>query len=151
MRPPKEIDRKLRNAARELAKRINTPDRATGYDGWPANGLHRPPKPSTGNSKWTHIASSSGWVATSGRRYGQWVQPVGIAGKAHGNPPHGFELSRNKIPQLTAEIAQELQADLGMPVVMSRLNTLGRRIEFIVDPMFPEQILIELYKNGVPR
>ena len=146
MRPPKEIDRELQRAARELSNRIN--------EVWPDNGLHRPPKPSTGNSRWTVVRSTSGWVATSGRRYGQWVQPVGIAGKANGNPPHGFELSRTLIPQLAGSVGIELQNKIGVPVTTRLFDPslpLGRRVEFKMDPMFPEQILIELYKNGVPR
>jgi hypothetical protein len=118
---------------------------------WPDNGLHRRGAPSTGNSDWTVIKSTSGWVLTSGRRYGQWVQPRGVAGKAHGTPPHGFELSRREIPKMISDFVIQLQTSTSRNVSVKKFHPLGRRIEFKMNPSDPEAILVELYKNGVDR
>jgi len=118
---------------------------------WPDDGLHRRGVPSTKNSWWMALKSTNGWVLTSGRRYGQWVQPQGIAGKAHDNPPHGFEVSRKTIPKMVSEFVIQLQASTGRNVRVKRHHPLGRRIEFRMDPNDPEAILVELYKNGVDR
>lgn len=118
---------------------------------WPDFGRHRRGVPSTGNSRWTVLQSTNGWVLTSGRRYGQWVQPIGIAGKAHGNPPHGFEISRRQIPKMVSDFVIQLQTSTGRNVSVKRHHPLGRRIEFRMDPTDPEAILVELYKNGVDQ
>ena len=115
------------------------------------NGLHRRGVPSTHNSWWHTLRTTNGWVASSGRSYGQWVQPVGIAGRAHGNPPHGFEHSRITIPRYAREVAIWLEQVTGLQVRYDQVFPLGRRIEFREDPLFPGQILMQLYKNGVER
>jgi len=124
----------------------------TKIDGlWPDNGLHRRGVPSTGNSDWVVIKSTNGWVLTSGRRYGQWVQKKGVAGKAVGQPPHGFELSRDAIPEIISEFVIELQAATGRNISVKRHHPLGRRIEVRMNPNDSEAILVELYKNGVDK
>lgn len=118
---------------------------------WPKNGLHRRGVPSTGNSRWVLLKSTNGWVITSGRRYGQWVQKKDVAGKAVGKPPHGFELSRNEIPARVSQFVIWLQAMTRRNISVKRYHPLGRRIEVRMDPDDPEAILVELYKNGVDR
>lgn len=118
---------------------------------WPDNGLHRRGVPSTGNSDWSVIKSTKGWVLTSGRRYGQWVQKKGVAGKAVGKPPHGFELARRQIPEFMSEFVIQVQAATGRNISVNRYHPLGRRIEVKMNPSDPEAILVELYKNGVDR
>ena len=143
MRPPADIEGVIVNGLGGLATKINAR--------WPDNGLHRSGVPSTGNSDWHVLRSTNGWVLTSGRRYGQWVQPQGIAGKAHGKPAHGFEVSRREIPQMVSEFVIQLQAASGRNVRVVRHHPLGRRIEFRMDPNDPEAILVELYRNGVDK
>ena len=149
MRPPSSLEPILENAARALAKMIN--DGSRGYRGWPENGLHRRGQRSTGNSLWTVVRSTNGWVATSGRRYGQWVQPRGVAGKARGRASHGYEVARDIIPRFVSDLMISLNSVTGRQISITRYHALGRRVEFRMNPAAPDDILVEMYKNGVDR